>query len=95
MIWSVAQALGVTPCGVLIIWICGLATVRALHAMAAHCTERDADRELPRAIARHVERETWADAAGERPVSEWAREVLNRAARRAARGLKAPQGGWD
>lgn len=29
-----------------------------------------------------IERSEWAEAAGDRPVSEWARMVLNREARR-------------
>lgn len=29
-----------------------------------------------------TERATWTEAAGNRPLSDWAREVLNRAARR-------------
>lgn len=32
-----------------------------------------------------AERATWAAVAGDRPLSDWAREVLTRAAKRASR----------
>jgi len=35
--------------------------------------------------ATDAERAAWSSAAGERPLSDWARDVLNRAAKRAAR----------